>query len=132
MESEFFGHRRGAFTGAERERKGLIRSAEGGVLFLDEIAELEVALQTKLLRVLQENRVLGVGEDHEMEVSARVVAATNRDLDQMIRQNKFRADLFHRLNVLSIQVPPLRERPDDLAPLVEHFLQKHRSLTTPR
>jgi len=129
VESEFFGHRRGAFTGAERERKGLIRSAEGGVLFLDEIAELDLALQNKLLRVLQENRVLGVGEDREVDVSARVVAATNRDLDQMMRQNKFRGDLFHRLNVLSIQVPPLRERLDDLAPLVEHFLQKYRSLT---
>jgi DNA-binding NtrC family response regulator len=129
VESELFGHRRGAFTGAERQRRGLIRSAEGGVLFLDEVAELDVALQNRLLRVLQENRVLSVGEDREVDVSARVVAATNRDLGQMIRQNEFRADLFHRLNVLSIQVPPLRERLDDLAPLVEHFLQKNRSLT---
>ena len=128
-ESEFFGHRRGAFTGAERERKGLIRSAEGGVLFLDEIADLELSLQTRLLRVLQESRVLGVGEDREANVSVRVVAASNRDLEQMIKQNKFRADLFHRLNVLSIQVLPLRDRPDDLAPLVQHFLQKHHSLT---
>jgi DNA-binding NtrC family response regulator len=128
-ESEFFGHRRGAFTGAERERKGLIRSAEGGVLFLDEIADLDLSLQTKLLRVLQENRVLGVGEDRDAAVSVRVVAATNRDLEEMIKQKKFRADLFHRLNVLSIQVLPLRDRPEDLAPLVEHFLQKHRSLT---
>jgi DNA-binding NtrC family response regulator len=128
-ESEFFGYRRGAFTGAERERKGLIRSAEGGVLFLDEIADLEVSLQTRLLRVLQENRVLGVGEDREAEVSVRVVAASNRDLEQMIKQNKFRTDLFHRLNVLSVQVLPLRDRPDDLAPLVQHFLQKHQSLT---
>jgi two-component system nitrogen regulation response regulator GlnG len=128
-ESEFFGHRRGAFTGAERERKGLIRSAEGGVLFLDEIADLEVSLQTRLLRVLQESRVLGVGEDREAKVSVRVVAASNRDLEQMIKQHKFRADLFHRLNVLSIQVLPLRDRPDDLAPLVQHFLQKHKSLT---
>jgi DNA-binding NtrC family response regulator len=129
-ESEFFGHRRGAFTGAERERKGLIRSAEGGVLFLDEIADLEISLQTRLLRVLQESRVLGVGEDREAKVSVRVVAASNRDLEQMIKQNKFRADLFHRLNVLSIQVLPLRDRPDDLAPLVQHFLQKHHSLTS--
>ena len=127
-ESELFGHRRGAFTGAERERKGLVRSAEGGVLFLDEIADLELALQTKLLRVLQENRVLGVGEDREAEVSVRVVAASNRDLEQMIRQNVFRADLFHRLNVLFIQVPPLRDRTDDLAPLVEYFLRKYSSL----
>jgi DNA-binding NtrC family response regulator len=127
-ESEFFGHRRGAFTGAERDRKGLIRSAEGGVLFLDEIAELDVLLQTRLLRVLQENQVLGVGEDREVKVSVRVVAASNRDLEQMMQQNKFRADLFYRLNVLSIQVPPLRERLDDLSPLVKHFLQKYRSL----
>lgn len=129
-ESEFFGHRRGAFTGAERERKGLIRSAEGGVLFLDEIADLEITLQTRLLRVLQENRVLGVGEDCESEVNVRVVAASNRDLQQMIRQNKFRADLFHRLNVLFVQVPPLRDRPGDLAMLVEHFLRKYQSFTT--
>jgi DNA-binding NtrC family response regulator len=128
-ESEFFGHRRGAFTGAERERKGLIRSADGGVLFLDEIADLDLSLQTKLLRVLQENRVLGVGEDREEKVSVRVVAASNRGLAEMIKQNKFRSDLFHRLNVLSVQVLPLRERPDDLAPLVEHLLQKHQSLS---
>jgi transcriptional regulator with PAS, ATPase and Fis domain len=129
-ESEFFGHRRGAFTGAERERKGLIRSAEGGVLFLDEIADLDLPLQTKLLRVLQENRVLGVGEDREKEVSVRVIAASNRNLEQMTRQNRFRADLFHRLNILPIQVPPLRDRLDDLAPLAEHFLQKYQSLAS--
>jgi DNA-binding NtrC family response regulator len=131
VESEFFGHRRGAFTSADRDRKGLFRSAEGVVLVLDEIAELDVALQSRLLRVLQENRVLSVGEDREVEVSARVVAATNQDLEQLMRQNKFRPDLFHRLNVLSISVPPLRERPDDIAPLVTHFLQKYGSVTTP-
>lgn len=130
-ESEFFGHRRGAFTGAERDRKGLFRSAEGGVLFLDEVAELDIALQNRLLRVLQENRVLSVGEDREVAINARVVAATNRDLEQLMRQNEFRTDLFHRLNVLPIQVPPLRERPEDLAPLVEHFLRKYRSLGSP-
>lgn len=128
-ESEFFGHRRGAFTGPERERAGLIRSAEGGMLFLDEIADLEPALQTRLLRVLQENRVLGVGEDREVGVNVRVVAASNRNLELMVQQNKFRAGLFHRLNVLSVQVPPLRDHPDDLVPLIQHFLQKHRSLT---
>jgi DNA-binding NtrC family response regulator len=128
VESELFGHRRGAFTGAERERKGLVRSAESGVLFLDEIADMELALQTRLLRVLQENRVLSVGEDREAKVNVRVVAASNRDLEQMIRQNVFRADLFHRLNVLSIHVPPLRDRPDDLRPLLEHFLRKYQSL----
>jgi len=129
-ESEFFGHRRGAFTGADRDRKGLIRSAEGGVLFLDEIGELSGALQAKLLRFLEENRVLGVGEDREVKVSVRVVAATNRKLEKMGREESFRADLFHRLNVLSIEVPALRERPDDLAPLIAHFLEKYRSLCT--
>jgi DNA-binding NtrC family response regulator len=127
-ESELFGHRRGAFTGADRDRKGLIRSADGGVLFLDEIGELDDALQAKLLRVLQENRVLGVGEDREVPVSVRIIAATNRDLDAMVQQGKFRADLFHRLHVLSIHIPPLRERPADLKPLIEHFLQKYQFL----
>jgi two-component system response regulator AtoC len=127
-ESELFGHRRGAYTGAERDRKGLIRTAHGGVLFLDEISELDPALQTKLLRVLQENRVLGVGEDQEVAVSVRVIAATNRDLDQMVRLGTFRADLFHRLKVLAIHIPPLRERPEDIQPLIEHFLEKHQLL----
>jgi DNA-binding NtrC family response regulator len=127
-ESELFGHRRGAFTGADRERKGLIRSAEGGVLFLDEIGELDVSLQAKLLRVLQENRVLGVGEDRDIAVNIRVVAATNRNLSQMGQQSRFRADLFHRLNVLSVRVPALHERYDDLAPLTDYFLKKYRSL----
>jgi transcriptional regulator with GAF, ATPase, and Fis domain len=127
-ESELFGHRRGAFSGADRDRKGLIRSAEGGVLFLDEIGELDDALQAKLLRVLQEHRVLGVGEDQDLPVDVRVIAATHRDLDEMVQQSKFRADLFHRLNVLSIHIPPLRERPADIKPLIEHFLEKYRSL----
>jgi transcriptional regulator with GAF, ATPase, and Fis domain len=123
-ESELFGHRRGAFSGADRERPGLVRAAHDGVLFLDEIGELDDGLQTKLLRVLQEGRVLGVGEDHEVAVDVRVIAATNRDLDKSVADKHFRADLFHRLNVLSIRVPPLRERPADVAPLIEHFLEK--------
>jgi two-component system, NtrC family, response regulator HydG len=127
-ESELFGHRRGSFTGAERDRKGLIRSAEGGVLFLDEIGELDEALQAKLLRVLQGNRILGVGEEQELSVNVRMIAATNRDLGAMVRQGRFRADLFHRLNVLAVHIPPLRERPVDLKPLVEHFLEKYRML----
>jgi len=127
-ESELFGHRRGAFTGADRDRKGLIRSAENGVLFLDEIGELDHALQAKLLRVLQEKRVLGVGEDQEVPISTRVVAATNRDLDELVRLRKFRADLFHRLNVLSVHLPPLRERVADVGPLIEHFVAKYRFL----
>lgn len=125
-ESELFGHRRGAFTGAEAGRKGLIRSAEGGVLFLDEVGDLDASLQAKLLRVIQERRVLGVGDDREVDVRVRVVAATNRDLGELVRQGRFREDLFHRLNTLSIHLPPLRQRTDDIEPLVEHFLDKHR------
>jgi transcriptional regulator with PAS, ATPase and Fis domain len=129
-ESELFGHRRGAFTGADRDRKGLIRAAQGGILFLDEIGELDDDLQTKLLRTLQEKRVLGVGEDRETAVDVRVIAATNQDLDSMVQQRKFRVDLFHRLNVLSIHIPPLRERPADVKPLAEYFLRSYRSLNS--
>ena len=125
-ESELFGHRRGAFTGAEAGRKGLIRSADGGVLFLDEVGDLDPQLQAKLLRVIQERRVLGVGDDREVDVSVRVIAATNRDLGELVRQGRFREDLFHRLNTLSVHLPPLRQRTDDIGPLVEHFLDKHR------
>jgi DNA-binding NtrC family response regulator len=127
-ESEFFGHRRGAFTGAERSRKGLIRSADTGVLFLDEIGELDAVLQAKLLRVLEDSRVLGVGEDSDVKVDIRVVAATSRDLEKMGRAGSFRTDLFHRLNVLSIEVPALHERTDDLLLLTEYFLEKYRTL----
>ena len=131
VESELFGHRRGAFTGADQDRLGLIRAARGGVLFLDEVGDLEVGLQGKLLRVLQERRVLAVGDDHETPVDVRVVAATNRDLEEMVRTHHFRADLFHRLNVLSIRVPALRERPDDVEPLVQHFLAHSVDRTSP-
>src|SRR5437762_7954083 len=127
LKTDLFGHRRGAFTGAERNRKGLIRTAEGGVLFLDEIGELDLCLQAKLLRVLQENSVLGLGEEHELPVSVRFIAATNRDLAAMVAEGKFRLDLFHRLRVLPVRIPPLRERPSDLAPLVAHFMCKHRN-----
>lgn len=129
VESELFGHTRGAFTGADKARKGLFRSANGGVIFLDEIGDLDFILQAKLLRVLQENRVLGVGEDREAPLTARVIAATNRNLEEMVREGKFRADLFHRLDILSIHVPSLRQRPEDLQPLIEHFLKKYRSLS---
>jgi transcriptional regulator with GAF, ATPase, and Fis domain len=129
-ESELFGHRRGAFTGADRERQGLIRAAQGGILFLDEIGELDDTLQVKLLRVLQERRVLGVGDDQEVPVSLRVIAATNRNLSAAVQHGKFRADLFHRLNVLSIHIPSLRERRADVGPLIEHLLEKNQSLQT--
>jgi transcriptional regulator with GAF, ATPase, and Fis domain len=124
-ESELFGHRRGAFTGASHDRRGLIRSANGGLLFLDEIGDLELGLQAKLLRVLQENRVRGVGEDREDQVNVRVVAATNRDLPVAIEQGRFRLDLLHRLNLLTARAPALSERGDDIEVLVRHFVEKH-------
>ena len=128
-ESELFGHRRGAFTGADSDRKGLFRSAEGGVLFLDEVGELSQSLQAKLLRVLQEERVLGVGFDREVPVDVRVIAATNKNLEAMVLEGSFREDLYHRLNGLSVNVPPLRERYEDLQPLTEHFLEKYSALS---
>jgi len=125
LENEFFGHRRGAFTGAERDRRGWIRAADGGVLFLDEIGELDIGLQAKLLRVLQEHRVLGLGEEHEVAVNVRVIAASNRNLEQLVAERNFRSDLFHRLRVLLIHMPPLHDRPSDLPLLIEHFVQEH-------
>ncbi len=130
IESEFFGHRRGAFTGAQRDRKGLIRAAEGGTLFLDEIGELGVGLQVKLLRVLQENRVLGVGEEQEVDANVRFIAATNRNLEQLVAERKFRADLYHRLRVLHVHIPPLRDRLSDEPLLIEYFLNEHHALRT--
>jgi len=129
-ESELFGHSRGAFTGADRDRKGLIRAAEGGVLFLDEIGELGSDTQAMLLRVLQDHRVLSVGTDHEVRVDVRVIAATNRNLEFMMEQGQFRGDLFHRLNMLCVHLPPLRERVADLKPLIENCLGKYRSAAT--
>ena len=127
-ETELFGHLRGSFTGADRDRKGLIRAAQGGVLFLDEVGELPLAIQSKLLRVLQDHRVRSVGEDRDAPFGLRIVAATNADLRGMVERGTFRADLFHRLNVLWIHVAPLRERPDDVAPLVRHFAAKHHAV----
>jgi two-component system response regulator AtoC len=124
-ESELFGHRRGAFTGAEHDRQGLVRAARGGVLFLDEVGDLDANLQGKLLRVLQEHRVLALGADQEEPVDVRIIAATNRDLDDGVRSHAFRADLFHRLGVLSVHVPALRERPEDVEPLVRHFIARY-------
>ena len=126
-ESEMFGHSRGAFTGADRDRKGLVRTADGGVLFLDEIGDLGSDIQAKLLRVLQDHRVLSVGTDHDVGVDVRVIAATNRNLERMMERGQFREDLFHRLNMLSVHLPPLRERVDDLKPLIDSFLGEYRS-----
>jgi two-component system response regulator PilR (NtrC family) len=128
MESELFGHEKGAFTGASSRKDGLIRAAHGGTLFLDEIGELPTPLQVKLLRVLQERKVRPVGGQQEIEVDVRVVAATNRDVESAVREGSFRQDLFYRLNVIRIQLPPLRERKEDVPTLAAHFLQKHSAI----
>jgi Transcriptional regulator containing PAS, AAA-type ATPase, and DNA-binding domains len=127
-ESELFGHRRGAFTGAERERMGWIRAAENGVLFLDEIGEMDLSLQAKLLRVLQEHTVRGLGEDHEVGVRTRFLAATNQNLKELVKQGKFRADLLNRLRVLELVMPNLRQRAGDIELLVKYFVDKHNRL----
>jgi serine/threonine-protein kinase PknK len=129
-ESELFGHRRGAFTGAHHDRAGLVRAARGGVLFLDEVGDFDPVLQGKLLRVLQEHRVLTLGEDHEVAVNVRIIAATNRNLEDMVQARTFRADLFHRLNVLSLRIPALRERLEDIEPLVRHFIAHYAAETS--
>jgi two-component system NtrC family response regulator len=132
VESELFGHSRGAFTGADRDRKGLVRAAEGGVLFLDEIGELGSDVQVKLLRVLQDRRVTMVGTERDVGVDLRIVAATNRNLELMMQRGQFREDLFYRLNMLSVHLPPLRERVSDLEPLIGNFLMKYRSAAKSR
>ncbi|VAX28574.1 Response regulator of zinc sigma-54-dependent two-component system [hydrothermal vent metagenome] len=124
-ESLFFGHRRGAFTGATGEQSGYFRAAQGGTLFLDEISELDLALQPKILRVLQEKKVVRVGEEMEQTIDVRIIAASNKDLPEQVAQGAFRLDLYHRLDVLSLRVPTLKERKEDIAPLFWAFLKKH-------
>jgi len=138
FESEFFGHVKGAFTGAHRDRVGRFQLADGGTIFLDEVGEIPLDLQSKLLRVLQESEYERVGDDRTHSVNVRVVAATNRDLEQAVAEGKFREDLYYRLSVFPIDVPPLRERGDDVVQIASHFLERtcqefgHRPLTLSR
>jgi two-component system response regulator PilR (NtrC family) len=122
MESEFFGHKRGSFTGAVSDKTGLIQSAEGGTLFLDEVADLPLHMQVKLLRVIQEKTVRPIGEQREMPVDVRILSATHKNLADLVTESKFREDLYYRINVIEIRVPPLRERRDDIRPLAESIL----------
>jgi two-component system NtrC family response regulator len=125
LESELFGHTRGAFTGAIADRKGKIEAAQGGSVFLDEIGDLEPSIQVKLLRVLQEKEIDKLGAAHALKVDVRVIAATHRSLEKLVRENKFREDLYYRLSVIPITLPPLRERREDIPLLAHFFLGKY-------
>lgn len=124
MESEFFGHKKGSFTDASRDKKGLFEEAHNGTIFLDEIGELPLALQVKLLRALQEQQIKRVGDEHPIDINVRVVAATLRNLEEDVKIGRFRDDLFYRLNVVAVEIPPLRERRDDIALLANVFVQQ--------
>lgn len=134
LESELFGHVKGSFTGASRDKKGLFAEAEGGTFFLDEIGETSLSTQVKLLRVLQEWEIIPVGSTKAIPINVRLIAATNADLEEMVKTGRFRSDLFYRLSVIPIHVPPLRERTDDIPLLCDHFLKKfsngEKTLTT--
>lgn len=125
VESELFGHERGAFTGAERMKKGRFESADSGTIFLDEIGDIPPSVQVKLLRVLQEQQIERVGSSESIKIDVRIIAATNRDLENKISEGTFREDLYYRLNIVSINVPPLRKRREDILPLIEHFIDKY-------
>jgi DNA-binding NtrC family response regulator len=127
LESELFGHEKGAFTGAQYRKKGKFEIAEGGTVFLDEIGDISLKTQTDLLRVLQEREIVRVGGNQTIKVDFRIVAATNKDLEQLIEEGKFRPDLYYRLNVFHIEIPPLRERREDIPALVDHFVRKFSS-----
>jgi DNA-binding NtrC family response regulator len=125
LESELFGHVRGAFTGAIANKRGLFEEADGGTCFLDEVGDISLAMQAKLLRVLQEHEIKRVGGTETVKVDVRILAATNKNLEQLVAEKKFREDLFYRLNVVSVHLPPLRERPEDIPLLADHFLRKY-------
>src|SRR5690606_10041032 len=124
MESEFFGHRKGSFTGAVADKDGLFQAAEGGTLFLDEVADLPLPMQVKLLRVIQEKSVRPVGAAHEVPVDVRILSATHKDLAALVARGEFREDLFYRVNVIELRVPALRERPDDIPALATHIVAR--------
>jgi two-component system, NtrC family, response regulator PilR len=124
MESEFFGHKRGSFTGAQTDKDGLFKAAHGGTLFLDEVAELPMHMQVKLLRVLQEKTVRPIGENKELPIDVRLLSATHKDLAKLVELGQFRQDLYYRINVIELKLPPLRDRDDDVLLLAEHFLAK--------
>jgi transcriptional regulator with GAF, ATPase, and Fis domain len=127
LETELFGHEKGAFTGAVGARVGKFEAADGGTVFLDEVGDMSPAMQVKLLRVLQERTFERVGGNRPVRVDVRIIAATNRDLRQLVREGRFRADLFYRISVVPVWLPPLRERPEDIPLLARHFLEKHRA-----
>jgi transcriptional regulator with PAS, ATPase and Fis domain len=130
-DSELFGHQRGSFTGAVRDRTGLFQTAHRGTLFLDDISDLPLTIQPKLLDVIQRGRVRAVGSDREIPINVRIIAASNRALAPLVLKDKFRSDLFHRLNVVHITLPPLRNRPMDLEALVLHFIERHQAVYGP-
>ncbi|MGA7980271.1 MAG: sigma-54 dependent transcriptional regulator [Chromatiaceae bacterium] len=124
VESEMFGHKKGSFTGAVGDKQGLFQAAEGGTLFLDEVADLPLSVQVKLLRAIQEKRVRPVGAPHEVAVDARIISASHKDLNALVNAGEFRRDLFYRINVIGLRMPPLRERPEDVPLLVDHILSR--------
>ena len=133
IESELFGHKKGAFTGAVKDYSGKIQAAEGGTIFLDEIGELPLAVQTKLLRFLESREIQRVGEERIITVNARIIAATNRNIEQLVEEKQFREDLYYRLNIFPLILPPLRKRREEIVPLAEHFLEELSAATgTPK
>jgi len=125
FESQFYGHVKGAFTGADSSTLGVVRAAEGGTLLLDEVGELPLHLQPKLLRLLQEREITPVGASIPIPVNTRFIASTNRSLAKAVQEGGFRSDLYHRLNIVRVEIPPLRTRPEDIAPLVDHYLRHY-------
>lgn len=135
LESEFFGHVKGAFTDAREDKKGYFELANQGTLFLDEIADMPFALQAKLLRAIEENKIKKVGSNKEIPVDVRIISATNKNIEELICQDKFRIDLYHRINTIEINIPPLRKRPEDIKPLLTHFVKsfsQKKNLPTPK